>query len=68
MPLYLRVFDKDRELTSIPITLDAFPCELIIDNLYGKPGNEIAVVWMSVAARHTAGVTVFAVSEADQTD
>ena len=58
-PKSLRVFDGNREIARVAVDMAAFPCVVIVDNLDGEPGNEIALVWASVAAGYTIGVTVF---------
>ncbi len=60
-PQYLRVFDENREVAAVMLQGASFPCSVILDNFDGQPGNEVAVVWASVAAGYTIGVTVFAV-------
>jgi len=58
-PLSVRVFKGEQQLADFPLTdLTAYPCSIVLDDLDGKPGNEIAVGWASVAGGYTAGVTV----------
>lgn len=59
--LRLEVWDGTVKRGSMDVRDDAYPCSLVLDDLDGKPGNEIAVAWMSLGAGYTAGVTVFQV-------
>jgi hypothetical protein len=60
---HLRVFDGKREVAKLDIDMAALPCSIIIDDLDGKPGNEIALIWASIAAGYTMGVTIFDLRE-----
>ncbi|HVO32200.1 MAG TPA: hypothetical protein VMV18_15765 [bacterium] len=59
--LRIEVWDGATKRGSMDVRDDAYPCALVIDDLDGKPGNEIAVAWMSLGAGYSAGVTVFQV-------
>lgn len=65
-PLYLRIFYNGRAVGNAALGDDIFPCSIIIDDLDGEPGNEVAVTWASVAAGYTIGATVFAIERTER--
>lgn len=59
-PIYVRVYDAKKKLAgSVEIPPDVYPCSLALDDFDGKPGNEVAVGWISVGAGYTTGATIF---------
>ena len=58
-PAHVRVFVAGEEVANAVVNLAAFVCTVILDNLDDNTGNEIALVWASVAAGYTIGVTVY---------
>jgi len=62
-PRRLAVFAGNRQVVSASLDADFYPCSLIIDDFDDRPGNEIALIWASIGAGYTMGVTIFALSE-----
>lgn len=60
-PLHLRIFSGQHLLINIDLGADRYPCTVILDDFDSMPGNEVAVGWLSVGAKYTAGVTLFRV-------
>jgi hypothetical protein len=61
-PMSVRVYSgKDHILRAeTDVDVVAYPCALVLDDVDGKPGNEISVAWISLGGSgYTAGVTVF---------
>lgn len=63
-PMELLVRKASRVVAATALEVDAFPCRILLEDLAGGPGPEIALVWISVGGSgYTTGVTVFGMRE-----
>ena len=62
-PLHLRIFHDEWLPVNVALGDGIFACSIILDDLDGKAGNEIAVTWASIGNNYTIGVTVFSLRE-----
>lgn len=47
-PMELQVRSSSRVVAATALKLEALPCRILLEDFSGRPGREIALVWISV--------------------